>query len=173
MNILTELEWRGLIADCTDAPTLRQRPQPITLYCGFDPTADSLHVGHLVPLLALLSIWQPVRLVPEAGQPLKTPSLLLEACLLGAPLKLMPTGKVSLMLMAALLPAPVPAEDVAAAGEGLDIAAFEEPPLRARPRAYWDWINGAVTLDQLTRDLEEMKDKGIEDFLKIYNDNKK
>lgn len=53
MNILTELEWRGLIADCTDAPTLRQRPQPITLYCGFDPTADSLHVGHLVPLLAL------------------------------------------------------------------------------------------------------------------------
>lgn len=53
MNILQELEWRGLIADCTDAPTLSQRTQPITLYCGFDPTADSLHVGHLVPLLAL------------------------------------------------------------------------------------------------------------------------
>ena len=53
MNILQELEWRGLIADCTDAPTLSQRAQPITLYCGFDPTADSLHVGHLVPLLAL------------------------------------------------------------------------------------------------------------------------
>ena len=66
-----------------------------------------------------------------------------------------------LMLMAALLPAPVTAEGLVAAGEGLDIAAFQEPPLRARPRAYWDWINGAVTLDQLTRDLEEMKDKGM------------
>jgi tyrosyl-tRNA synthetase len=53
MNILQELEWRGLIADCTDAATLSQRTQPVTLYCGFDPTADSLHVGHLVPLLAL------------------------------------------------------------------------------------------------------------------------
>jgi tyrosyl-tRNA synthetase len=53
MNILQELEWRGLIADCTDAPALSQRTQPVTLYCGFDPTADSLHVGHLVPLLAL------------------------------------------------------------------------------------------------------------------------
>jgi len=53
MNILQELEWRGLIADCTDAAALSQRAQPITLYCGFDPTADSLHAGHLVPLLAL------------------------------------------------------------------------------------------------------------------------
>jgi len=53
MNILQELEWRGLIADCTDAPTLSQRTQPVTLYCGFDPTADSLHAGHLVPLIAL------------------------------------------------------------------------------------------------------------------------
>ncbi|HWD19313.1 MAG TPA: tyrosine--tRNA ligase [Verrucomicrobiae bacterium] len=55
MNILDELEWRGLLADCTDAPGLRQRVDagPITLYCGFDPTADSLHVGNLVPLLAL------------------------------------------------------------------------------------------------------------------------
>ena len=53
MNILQELEWRGLIADCTDAAALGQRTQPVTLYCGFDPTADSLHAGHLVPLLAL------------------------------------------------------------------------------------------------------------------------
>ncbi len=66
-----------------------------------------------------------------------------------------------LMLMAALLSVPVPAEDATADGEGLDITAFQDPPLRARPRAYWDWINGAVTLDQLTRDLEEMKDKGM------------
>jgi len=55
MNILDELRWRGLLADCTDSDALTQRLQqgPITLYCGFDPTADSLHVGNLVPLLAL------------------------------------------------------------------------------------------------------------------------
>ncbi len=55
MNILEELEWRGLIADCTDKVELTKRlsTNPITLYCGFDPTADSLHVGNLVPLIAL------------------------------------------------------------------------------------------------------------------------
>ncbi|MCS7090755.1 MAG: tyrosine--tRNA ligase [Verrucomicrobiota bacterium] len=53
MNIWEELHWRGLVADCTDPAALGQRTQPLTVYCGFDPTADSLHVGHLVPLLAL------------------------------------------------------------------------------------------------------------------------
>ena len=54
MSILEELKWRGLVADCTDAAELAKRmAAPITLYCGFDPTADSLHVGNLVPLLAL------------------------------------------------------------------------------------------------------------------------
>ena len=55
MNIYEELEWRGLVADCTDVSELNKRLAigPITLYCGFDPTADSLHVGNLVPLLAL------------------------------------------------------------------------------------------------------------------------
>src|ERR1043166_1672267 len=55
MNIYEELEWRGLIADCTDPVELKKRLSagPMTLYAGFDPTADSLHVGHLVPLLAL------------------------------------------------------------------------------------------------------------------------
>ncbi len=55
MNILDDLEWRGLIADCTDFPELRKRLETgaVTLYCGFDPTADSLHVGHLVPLICL------------------------------------------------------------------------------------------------------------------------
>lgn len=54
-DILAELEWRGLYADSTDRAALAQRcgMGPITLYCGFDPTADSLHVGNLVPLLAL------------------------------------------------------------------------------------------------------------------------
>ncbi len=54
MSILEELKWRGLVADCTDAAELEKKiSTPITLYCGFDPTADSLHVGNLVPLLAL------------------------------------------------------------------------------------------------------------------------
>ncbi|HZV33795.1 MAG TPA: tyrosine--tRNA ligase [Verrucomicrobiae bacterium] len=54
MNIYDELEWRGLVADCTDKDELVKRiDAPITLYCGFDPTADSLHIGNLVPLLAL------------------------------------------------------------------------------------------------------------------------
>ncbi len=55
MGIIEELEWRDLISDCTDLEGLQERlaKGPITLYCGFDPTADSLHVGSLVPLLAL------------------------------------------------------------------------------------------------------------------------
>jgi tyrosyl-tRNA synthetase len=54
VSILDELKWRGLVADCTDAAELEKKiAAPITLYCGFDPTADSLHVGNLVPLLAL------------------------------------------------------------------------------------------------------------------------
>jgi tyrosyl-tRNA synthetase len=54
VSIIDELKWRGLVADCTDAVELEKRlAAPVTLYCGFDPTADSLHVGNLVPLLAL------------------------------------------------------------------------------------------------------------------------
>ena len=55
MNILEELKWRGLVADCTDPSELQKRLETgmITLYCGFDPSADSLHVGNLVPLLGL------------------------------------------------------------------------------------------------------------------------
>jgi len=54
MSILDELNWRGLVADCTDTTEMAKKlVAPVTLYCGFDPTADSLHVGNLVPLLAL------------------------------------------------------------------------------------------------------------------------
>lgn len=55
MSILDDLQWRGLVADCTDLSELTKRlaAGPMTLYCGFDPTANSLHVGNLVPLLAL------------------------------------------------------------------------------------------------------------------------
>ncbi|BBX96285.1 tyrosine--tRNA ligase [Mycobacterium lacus] len=55
MTILDELGWRGLIAQSTDLDALAAEAQrgPLTVYAGFDPTAPSLHAGHLVPLLAL------------------------------------------------------------------------------------------------------------------------
>jgi len=55
MTILEDLKWRGLLADCTDLPALQKRlaEGPITVYAGFDPTADSLHVGHLMGQLTL------------------------------------------------------------------------------------------------------------------------
>ena len=55
MKIIEELKWRGLMADCTDLDALNQRLSagPATLYCGFDPTGDSLHVGSLVGQLML------------------------------------------------------------------------------------------------------------------------
>ena len=55
MNLLDDLHWRDLIADCTDLDGLGRRlaSGPITLYCGFDPTGDSLHAGHLMGQLSL------------------------------------------------------------------------------------------------------------------------
>ena len=53
-DLLSDLEARGLIASSTDLGALAESMAgPITLYCGFDPTASSLHVGNLVPLLLL------------------------------------------------------------------------------------------------------------------------
>ena len=54
-GILDELEWRGLIAQTTDRAALADAlaDGPLTVYSGFDPTAPSLHAGHLVPLLTL------------------------------------------------------------------------------------------------------------------------
>ena len=54
-GILDELDWRGLIAQSTDRDALADQLSagPVTVYSGFDPTARSLHAGHLVPLLTL------------------------------------------------------------------------------------------------------------------------
>jgi tyrosyl-tRNA synthetase len=54
-DILDELKWRGLVAQTTDEAALRQAlvDGPITAYCGFDPTAPSLHFGNLVQLIVL------------------------------------------------------------------------------------------------------------------------
>lgn len=55
VDILSDLEARGLIHDTTDRDALAAQLDkgPIVLYCGFDPTADSLHVGNLIGLLTL------------------------------------------------------------------------------------------------------------------------
>jgi tyrosyl-tRNA synthetase len=57
LPILEELQWRGLIADMANrdelAKLLAPGAKPVTLYVGFDPTADSLHLGHLIGLLIL------------------------------------------------------------------------------------------------------------------------
>ncbi|MGB2699642.1 MAG: tyrosine--tRNA ligase, partial [Candidatus Phosphoribacter baldrii] len=54
-DILDELQWRGSVALTTDETALRQTlaSGPITAYCGFDPTAPSLHFGNLVQLVVL------------------------------------------------------------------------------------------------------------------------
>ncbi|MBD8079137.1 tyrosine--tRNA ligase [Cellulosimicrobium arenosum] len=54
-DVLDELQWRGLVAQSTDEAALRTAlaEGPITYYCGFDPTAPSLHHGHLVQLVVL------------------------------------------------------------------------------------------------------------------------
>ena len=54
-DLLSEFEWRGLLQQVSNREALEAHlaSGQKTLYCGFDPTADSLHIGSLVPLLAL------------------------------------------------------------------------------------------------------------------------
>lgn len=71
-DLFDELRWRGLVSQTTDEQALREAfdAGPITLYCGFDPTAPSLHHGHLVQLILLrhlqLAGHRPVALVGGA-----------------------------------------------------------------------------------------------------------
>ncbi|HEY3436949.1 MAG TPA: tyrosine--tRNA ligase, partial [Actinotalea sp.] len=55
VHILDELHWRGLVAQSTDEQALREAMSagPVALYCGFDPTAQSLHIGNLVQILTV------------------------------------------------------------------------------------------------------------------------
>ena len=79
-TIIQDLQSRGLIAQTTDAEALDAllNEQKIALYCGFDPTADSLHIGHLLPVLALrrfqLAGHTPVALVGGATGMIGDPS---------------------------------------------------------------------------------------------------
>ncbi|WP_101256184.1 tyrosine--tRNA ligase [Streptomyces barkulensis] len=58
--IVEEFRWRGLLAQSTDEDALRKALAngPVTFYCGFDPTAPSLHVGHLVQVLTVRRLQQ-------------------------------------------------------------------------------------------------------------------
>ncbi|HXR68537.1 MAG TPA: tyrosine--tRNA ligase, partial [Dermatophilaceae bacterium] len=59
-DILDELQWRGLVAQTTDEAALREAlaAGPVTFYCGFDPTAPSLHMGNLVQLILMRHLQQ-------------------------------------------------------------------------------------------------------------------
>lgn len=56
MTFLEELKARGLVHQCSNLEELSKKlnEKSITLYCGFDPTSDSLHVGNLIPMVSLL-----------------------------------------------------------------------------------------------------------------------
>jgi len=71
MNLYEELKWRGLVKDVTDEAAFIQRlKKPMRLYCGFDPTADSLHIGSLQQILLLrryqLAGHTPIALIGDA-----------------------------------------------------------------------------------------------------------
>ncbi|WP_328916805.1 MULTISPECIES: tyrosine--tRNA ligase [unclassified Streptomyces] len=94
-DIVDELKWRGLIAVSTDEDALRKAfaDGPVTVYCGFDPTAPSLHLGNLVQILTVrrlqLAGHRPLGLVggatgligdpkPNAERTLNDPSVVAE-----------------------------------------------------------------------------------------------
>lgn len=80
MNIIDELEWREAINQQTDAEGLREltNQKSVSLYCGVDPTGDSMHIGHLIPFMVLkrfqLAGHRPVILIGGATGTIGDPS---------------------------------------------------------------------------------------------------
>lgn len=56
MNLITELRWRGMVQDIKPGTEEQLQKEMTTGYVGFDPTADSLHVGNLVPIMLLVHL---------------------------------------------------------------------------------------------------------------------
>lgn len=56
MNLIEELRWRGMVQDIMPGTEEQLLKEMTTAYVGFDPTADSLHIGHLVPVLLLVHL---------------------------------------------------------------------------------------------------------------------
>ncbi|MFI8712249.1 tyrosine--tRNA ligase [Brevibacillus brevis] len=80
MNIIDELEWREAVNQQTDAEGLREltNEKAVSLYCGVDPTGDSMHIGHLIPFMVLkrfqLAGHRPVILIGGATGTIGDPS---------------------------------------------------------------------------------------------------
>src|SRR3954466_4976473 len=78
MNLIDELRWRGMIQDITPGTEEQLQKEMTTAYIGFDPTADSLHIGSLVPILLLVHLQRaghkPVALVGGATGMVGDPS---------------------------------------------------------------------------------------------------
>ena len=78
MNLIEELRWRGMIQDMMPGTEEQLAKEPTAGYVGFDPTADSLHIGHLVPVLLLRHLQnyghKPIALVGGATGMIGDPS---------------------------------------------------------------------------------------------------
>jgi tyrosyl-tRNA synthetase len=77
-NLIEELQWRGLVHDVMPGTEEQLLKEPTTVYIGFDPTSDSLHIGSLVPILLLKHIrnygHRPIALVGGATGMIGDPS---------------------------------------------------------------------------------------------------
>src|SRR6478735_8029065 len=78
MNLIEELRWRGMIQDIMPGTEEQLEKEMTSAYIGFDPTADSLHIGSLVPILLLVHLQkaghQPIALVGGATGMVGDPS---------------------------------------------------------------------------------------------------
>src|SRR6202007_1441780 len=78
MNLIEELRWRGMIQDIMPGTEEQLEKEMTTAYIGFDPTAESLHIGSLVPILLLVHLQKaghkPVALVGGATGMVGDPS---------------------------------------------------------------------------------------------------
>jgi len=77
-NLIEELRWRGLIQDIIPGTEEKLTKEPVTAYVGFDPTADSLHIGSLIPIIVLVHLQKfghkPIALVGGATGMVGDPS---------------------------------------------------------------------------------------------------
>ncbi|MFN5423022.1 MAG: tyrosine--tRNA ligase, partial [bacterium] len=78
MSLIEELRWRGMLQDIMPGTDEQLKKEPTSSYIGFDPTADSLHIGSLVPILLLYHLQQaghkPIALIGGATGMVGDPS---------------------------------------------------------------------------------------------------